>query len=78
MGEKTKKLLGRLAEVAVNNSLGRLSRSAFLQGAYRGISCALQTGNGLMYTKSLESVARACGRHFAPGCTAPVQEPGLV
>jgi hypothetical protein len=54
---------------------GRVSKSAFVQNALRAVSVAVQRGNGAMYSRSVQEVARACGRRFLPGCDAPVPDP---
>jgi hypothetical protein len=53
---------------------GRVSRNAFLEGALRLVSVVLCKGNGRMYTESLQGVARAHGRAYAPD--AQVAVPG--
>lgn len=53
---------------------GRVSKTAFIQSAYRAVSCALQKGNGALYAKSVFRFAQSAGRSFVPGCDVPVQE----
>lgn len=72
LGASAVRFLKQLGEVAA--SQGRVGRSAFVRSAYREISVALVRGNGLMYGRSLFTVARASGRSFLPGMDVPVQD----
>jgi hypothetical protein len=51
---------------------------AFVAGALQELSYALCKGNGRMNHASMFSLARAAGRHFAPGCDVPVAKVGEV
>ena len=69
LGKQAVAFLHKLAEWA--SASGRISKSAFLQGAYRDLSCTLQKGNSAMYCKSAERLLRARGKFFSPGAEAP-------
>ena len=76
LGVSAQKFLQALGDTAA--ARGNISKAAFVRSAYREISCALQVGNGLMYGRSVFTIARASGRQFLPGCDVPVQDEGLV
>ena len=72
LGKDARSFLSLMGDVAAAD--GRVSKAAFVSTAHRELSCALQRGNGLMYTRSLFNIARAGGRQFLPGCEVPMQE----
>jgi hypothetical protein len=72
LGASDVRFLKQLGEVAA--SQGRVGRTAFARSAYQEISMALVRGNGLMYGRSLFTVAHASGRSFLPGMDVPVQD----
>ncbi len=60
-----------LAESGASSGTNKASKSTWLMSFYREISCALQLGNGLMYSKSAERLIQAQGCHFMRGCETP-------
>ena len=71
LGPAAMGFLSALGDVAASG--GHISKSAFVAGALKELSCALQRGNGRMYGHSLFRIARASGRQFRPGCEVPVE-----
>ena len=76
IGAAGQSFLKALGDVAA--ARGSISKAAFVQSAYREVSCALQRGLGLQYGRALFNIARTSGRQFMPGLDTPVQEEGLV
>jgi len=76
LGASAQSFLKELGEVAA--AQGAISKAAFVRSAYREVSCALQRGLGLQYSRALFNIARASGRRFLPGLDVPVQVEGLV
>ena len=76
LGAPAQNFLKRLGDVAAGR--GNISNSAFVKSAYKEVSCTLQRGIGLMYTRSNQNIALASGRQFMPGCDVPVQEEALL
>ena len=76
LGASAQSFLKQLGEVAAAG--GGISKARFVRSAYREVSCALQRGLGLQYSRALFNIARASGRQFLPGLDVPVQEEALV
>ena len=72
LGKDAQRFINTLGDVAAAG--GRVSKSVFVMNAYKDLSCTLQRGNGLMYSRSLFNIARAEGRQFLLGSDVPLQD----
>ena len=72
LGQDAQRFINTLGDVAAAG--GRVSKSVFVMNAYKDLSCTLQRGNGLMYSRSLFNIARAEGRQFLLGSDVPLQD----
>jgi hypothetical protein len=73
LGVAASRFLSEVGELVAEGN--RVSKTAFVRGVLRELSCALCRGNARMYLKSFSYVAQNVGTGFQPGVDVPVEDP---